>query len=236
MSRHPDAGRGHAADPADPPPGNAAHRHRRLGRAAGPGPGRARPWPTRTGPRSSAALHVAEDIVSRPRRQLTALLVVAMGRQGGREIGYGSDADVMYVHRPLPGRIRTRRSSRRCGSSPQLSALLKQPLQPAGAGRTRRWRWTRTCAPRARTAPMVRSLDSYRGVLPALVAGLGGPGPAARPADGRRRRAGRRLHRARSIRSATRRIWPARKSARSAGSRRGWSPSGCRAAPIRPAT
>src|SRR5699024_1328052 len=29
--------------------------------------------------------------------------VVAMGRLGGAEIGYASDADVMFVHDPLPG-------------------------------------------------------------------------------------------------------------------------------------
>ncbi|MCK6209368.1 bifunctional [glutamine synthetase] adenylyltransferase/[glutamine synthetase]-adenylyl-L-tyrosine phosphorylase [Georgenia sp. EYE_87] len=30
-------------------------------------------------------------------------LVVAMGRLGGREMGYASDADVLFVHEPLPG-------------------------------------------------------------------------------------------------------------------------------------
>ncbi|XSC14657.1 bifunctional [glutamine synthetase] adenylyltransferase/[glutamine synthetase]-adenylyl-L-tyrosine phosphorylase [Angustibacter sp. McL0619] len=33
----------------------------------------------------------------------TRLLVVGMGRFGGRELGYGSDADVMFVHDPLDG-------------------------------------------------------------------------------------------------------------------------------------
>ncbi|MCB8813854.1 hypothetical protein LJD41_26215, partial [Escherichia coli] len=37
------------------------------------------------------ALHVAEAQAGEPK---TDVLVVAMGRQGGREIGYGSDADV----------------------------------------------------------------------------------------------------------------------------------------------
>ena len=49
------------------------------------------------------ALRVAEGIVSAKGPLKTAMLIVAMGRQGGREIGYGSDADVMYVHRALPG-------------------------------------------------------------------------------------------------------------------------------------
>src|SRR5699024_2400042 len=29
--------------------------------------------------------------------------VIAMGRQGGREAGYGSDLDVMFVHQPADG-------------------------------------------------------------------------------------------------------------------------------------
>ena len=35
----------------------------------------------------------------------TRVLVVAMGRLGGDELGYGSDADVMFVHDPLPGAV-----------------------------------------------------------------------------------------------------------------------------------
>jgi glutamate-ammonia-ligase adenylyltransferase len=33
----------------------------------------------------------------------TRMAIVAMGRYGGYELGYGSDADVMFVHEPLPG-------------------------------------------------------------------------------------------------------------------------------------
>ncbi len=93
------AGKRHAADPADPAPRDPADCHRGQRRAAGPGPGgrsagrhgpgRGPGRPARGGNRSSP-----------PRsRSRPHVLVVAMGRQGGREIGYGSDADVMYVHR-----------------------------------------------------------------------------------------------------------------------------------------
>ncbi len=34
----------------------------------------------------------------------TRFAVIAMGRFGGHEVGYGSDADVLFVHDPLPGR------------------------------------------------------------------------------------------------------------------------------------
>ncbi|MDO5618432.1 bifunctional [glutamine synthetase] adenylyltransferase/[glutamine synthetase]-adenylyl-L-tyrosine phosphorylase [Kocuria sp.] len=51
------------------------------------------------------ALHVAErDIyVHQESGCMADVLVVAMGRQGGREIGYGSDADVMYAFQPCTG-------------------------------------------------------------------------------------------------------------------------------------
>jgi glutamate-ammonia-ligase adenylyltransferase len=65
--------------------------------------------------RAAAAISDAADVVLRgglrvaieaARRDLDLaeppadLLVVAMGRLGGREMGYGSDADVMFVHEP----------------------------------------------------------------------------------------------------------------------------------------
>src|SRR5690606_32869893 len=33
----------------------------------------------------------------------TRTAIVAMGRYGGLELSYGSDADVMFVHDPVPG-------------------------------------------------------------------------------------------------------------------------------------
>ena len=53
-----------------------------------------------------AALAVAMRKVSDElRRPLpTRFAVIAMGRFGGHECGYGSDADVLFVHDPLPGR------------------------------------------------------------------------------------------------------------------------------------
>ncbi len=53
----------------------------------------------------SAALQIATAKVTAQRgTPLDALVtVVGMGRLGGHEQGYGSDADVMFVHEPLPG-------------------------------------------------------------------------------------------------------------------------------------
>jgi len=56
------------------------------------------------------ALQAAVMSVSRRRGEAglstklpTRFAIIAMGRLGGRECGYGSDADVMFVHDPLPG-------------------------------------------------------------------------------------------------------------------------------------
>ena len=52
-----------------------------------------------------AALHLAQkEYEAEHEGELPAkLLVVAMGRQGGREIGFGSDADVVYAYEPVEG-------------------------------------------------------------------------------------------------------------------------------------
>ena len=56
-----------------------------------------------------AALTASIGAVARQREEAgkepfpTRMAVVLMGRLGGRESGYGSDADVMFVHEPLPG-------------------------------------------------------------------------------------------------------------------------------------
>ncbi|WP_104054679.1 MULTISPECIES: bifunctional [glutamine synthetase] adenylyltransferase/[glutamine synthetase]-adenylyl-L-tyrosine phosphorylase [unclassified Arthrobacter] len=107
------------------------------------------------------ALHVAEGAVLEQEEKLTDMLVVAMGRQGGREIGYGSDADVLYVHRALPGADPGAAQSQAERIVGQLSALLQQPCTPAilaekvlvlDAG----------LRPEGRNGPLVRSLGSYR--------------------------------------------------------------------------
>ena len=53
----------------------------------------------------SGALQAATAELERARGSAlpTRMLVIGMGRYGGGEIGYGSDADVVFVHDPLPG-------------------------------------------------------------------------------------------------------------------------------------
>ncbi|MGO4806707.1 bifunctional [glutamine synthetase] adenylyltransferase/[glutamine synthetase]-adenylyl-L-tyrosine phosphorylase [Arthrobacter sp. 2MCAF15] len=106
------------------------------------------------------ALRVAETIVTAEEPLKTHVLVVAMGRQGGREIGYGSDADVMYVHRGLPGVPDEEAQAQALQIVGKLSSLLTQPLKPAILAE-RVLAVDADLRPEGKSGPMVRSLESY---------------------------------------------------------------------------
>jgi glutamate-ammonia-ligase adenylyltransferase len=106
------------------------------------------------------ALRVAETMVAAEGSLKTRVLVVAMGRQGGREIGYGSDADVMYVHRGLPGVPDDEAQQQAAQIVSRVSSLLTQPLRPAILAE-RVLTMDAGLRPEGKNGPMVRSLDSY---------------------------------------------------------------------------
>jgi [glutamine synthetase] adenylyltransferase / [glutamine synthetase]-adenylyl-L-tyrosine phosphorylase len=106
------------------------------------------------------ALRVAESIVSAAGPLKTRVLVVAMGRQGGREIGYGSDADVMYVHRGLPGVPEEEAQNQAALIVGHISNLLTQPLKPAILAE-RVLMVDADLRPEGKSGAMVRSLESY---------------------------------------------------------------------------
>ena len=106
------------------------------------------------------ALRVAETVVTAEEPLKTHVLVVAMGRQGGREIGYGSDADVMYVHRGLPGVPEEEAQQQALQIVGRLSSLLTQPLKPAILAE-RVLMVDADLRPEGKSGPMVRSLESY---------------------------------------------------------------------------
>lgn len=106
------------------------------------------------------ALRVAETVVAAGEPLKTRVLVVAMGRQGGREIGYGSDADVMYVHRGLPGVSEEEAQQQAARIVGKLSSLLTQPLKPAVLAE-RVLMVDADLRPEGKNGPMVRSLESY---------------------------------------------------------------------------
>ena len=76
--------------------------------------------------------------------------IIAMGRFGGAELGFGSDADLMFVYRPLdadePQKTAERQISeiRKLAADPVLEFDLDIDLRPEG-----------------KNGPMARSLDSY---------------------------------------------------------------------------
>ncbi|HEY9354950.1 MAG TPA: bifunctional [glutamine synthetase] adenylyltransferase/[glutamine synthetase]-adenylyl-L-tyrosine phosphorylase [Arthrobacter sp.] len=106
------------------------------------------------------ALRVAEGLVSAKEPLKTAVLIVAMGRQGGREIGYGSDADVMYVHRALPGYTEEEAQVQAARIVTKVSSLLTQPLKPAIMAE-RVLQVDADLRPEGKNGAMVRSLDSF---------------------------------------------------------------------------
>ena len=107
------------------------------------------------------ALHVAEKQVFGQEDQLTDVVVMAMGRQGGREITYGSDADVIYVHRPLPGVDEAAAQKQAEAIVARLSALLTQPCKPPVLAE-RVLEIDAALRPEGKQGAMVRSIDSYR--------------------------------------------------------------------------
>ena len=106
------------------------------------------------------ALRVAEGVVSAKGPLKTSVLVVAMGRQGGREIGYGSDADVMYVHRALPGCTQEEAQEQASRIVAKISSLLTQPVKPAIMAE-RVLQMDADLRPEGKNGAMVRSLESF---------------------------------------------------------------------------
>lgn len=123
-----------------------------------------------TGTRASRSLSVAADVVlvgalrvaeweARRTRGLdenpTRMLVVAMGRWGGSEMGYSSDADVLFVHDPVPGADQVLAQEFALSVTTTLRTLLgsvgPEPALEVDAD----------LRPEGRNGPMVRSFDSY---------------------------------------------------------------------------
>jgi [glutamine synthetase] adenylyltransferase / [glutamine synthetase]-adenylyl-L-tyrosine phosphorylase len=85
----------------------------------------------------------------------TRMCVVAMGRLGGNEMGYASDADVMFVHDPLP-RVDEREATDAAHAvANELRRLLTVPAPEPPLAIDADLR------PEGRHGPLVRSLASY---------------------------------------------------------------------------
>ncbi|MFB9377789.1 bifunctional [glutamine synthetase] adenylyltransferase/[glutamine synthetase]-adenylyl-L-tyrosine phosphorylase [Kineococcus gynurae] len=104
------------------------------------------------------ALRVSTGVVERETGAPlpTRLLVVGMGRLGGRETGYGSDADVLFVHDPLPGVDETE------AQKAALAVVGELRRQLAASGPEPALEVDADLRPEGRNGPLVRSLASYQ--------------------------------------------------------------------------
>ena len=100
------------------------------------------------------AVRVVQDQLGAPLP--TRMLVVGMGRFGGRELGYGSDADVLFVHDPQPGVDDSQAQNAALAVAGELRRLL------AGPGPDPSLQLDADLRPEGKNGPLVRSLASYR--------------------------------------------------------------------------
>lgn len=85
----------------------------------------------------------------------TRIAVVAMGRYGGFELSYGSDADVLFVHEPVPGADPQQASSYANAVANELRRLLSLP------GGDPPLLVDADLRPEGKQGPLTRTLSSY---------------------------------------------------------------------------
>ena len=105
-----------------------------------------------------ATLDIATESVRRQRgldAPASRIAVIAMGRYGGFELSYGSDADVMFVHQPADGVEAQAASSYATAVVAEVRRLLSLPASdpPLEVDADLR--------PEGKNGPMVRTVESY---------------------------------------------------------------------------
>ncbi|WP_272878575.1 bifunctional [glutamine synthetase] adenylyltransferase/[glutamine synthetase]-adenylyl-L-tyrosine phosphorylase [Rothia nasimurium] len=109
-----------------------------------------------------SALAIAErETYIDGRTPLTDVAVIAMGRQGGAEIGYGSDSDLMYVHIPRDGADEKAAQTEATDLINRMVTLLKQPTTPPIRAE-KVLEIDADLRPEGKSGAMVRSLESFR--------------------------------------------------------------------------
>jgi glutamate-ammonia-ligase adenylyltransferase len=93
--------------------------------------------------------------VGRTKTDELPFAIIGMGRLGGAEMSYASDADVLFVYEPLPGQAEDAASGLAHGIAEELRRLLSAPSPepPLGVDADLR--------PEGRQGPLVRSLAAY---------------------------------------------------------------------------
>jgi len=102
-----------------------------------------------------AALQVAVRSVVGESEPLTDLGVVAMGRFGGRELGFASDLDVLFVHKPRAGADDTAAGRQAMAIAEELRSLLMSASTDPPVDLDADLR------PEGKAGPLVRSIASY---------------------------------------------------------------------------
>jgi glutamate-ammonia-ligase adenylyltransferase len=101
----------------------------------------------------AAAVRAVE--AERRRSMTTSVAVVAMGRLGGGEMGYGSDADVMFVHEPHDGADEREAAEGAQAVANELRRMLAVP------GADPPMVVDADLRPEGKSGPLVRTLASY---------------------------------------------------------------------------
>ena len=107
---------------------------------------------TIVGTLQTAVAHVSREA---GRKLLCRFAVIGMGRFGGAEMGYGSDADVLFVYDPLPGAD----SSDAHADAKALANTMRKLLSLPSADPP--LELDADLRPEGRNGPLVRSLASY---------------------------------------------------------------------------
>lgn len=105
----------------------------------------------------AGAMEAAVRAVEFERREplVTRIAVIAMGRLGGREMGYTSDADVLFVHEPLDGADEQQATECALAVANEMRRLLAVPSPEPPLTIDPNLR------PEGRQGPLVRTLASY---------------------------------------------------------------------------
>ena len=104
----------------------------------------------------SLQVAVQQVAAQRGHKARARMSVIGMGRFGGRELGYGSDADVMFVYDPLPGAAEEEAHADALAIANELRRLLSLPSPDP------QLQLDADLRPEGRNGPLVRSLASYR--------------------------------------------------------------------------
>jgi glutamate-ammonia-ligase adenylyltransferase len=80
------------------------------------------------------------------------LAIVAMGRFGGAELGFGSDADVMFVYRPIGDDVNKAQAE---------AETLVSEIRRLSADQVLEFELDLDLRPEGKNGPIVRSIDSY---------------------------------------------------------------------------